>query len=44
MNGKVTHITFGGERIVEAPQLHQYDYGQILVFDDIPLTAEQPVG
>ena len=37
MNGKVTHITFGGERIVEAPQLHQYDYGQILVFDDIPL-------
>ena len=37
MNGNVTHISFGDKRVVEAPQLHMFDYGQILVFDDITL-------
>jgi len=37
MNGKTTHVLFNGERVTEAPQLYQYDYGQILVFDDITL-------
>ena len=37
MNGNITHISFGDKRVVEAPQLHMYDYGQILVFDDITL-------
>ena len=37
MNGKTTHVLFNGERVTEAPQLYQYDYGQTLVFDDIAL-------
>jgi len=37
MNGKTTHVLFNGERVTEAPQLYQYDYGQTLVFDDITL-------
>ncbi len=37
MNGKVTHAVFNGERICETAQLYQYDYGQVLVFDDITL-------
>lgn len=37
MNGKITHVLFNGERITEAPQLYQYDYGQTLMFDDITL-------
>lgn len=35
MNGKTTHALFGGERICETEALYQYDYGQVLVFDDI---------
>ena len=37
MNGNTTYISFNGERVTESPQLYQYDYGQILMFDDIEL-------
>ena len=37
MNGKVTHAVFHDERICETAPLYQYDYGQVLMFDDITL-------
>lgn len=37
MNGKTTHAVFGDKRVCETEVLYQYDYGQVLVFDDIDL-------
>ena len=35
MNGNITHVLFGEDRICETKPLYQFDYGQVLVFDDI---------
>lgn len=37
MRGKALHAVFDGKTICETDSLYQYDYGQILVFDDIVL-------
>ena len=43
MNGKVTHCTFSERRICETQPLYQYDYGQMLIFDDIELPESYEV-
>lgn len=37
MNGRITHAVFNGEQTCETAPLYQYDYGQVLMFDDITL-------
>ena len=40
MNENIIHVALNGEFNAETDPLWQYDYGQVLVFDDVDLSGE----